>query len=236
MDDFKALLDSYCNTATPANLDRATAKATSKTADIYLFGVIGGETANLDKFKRDLDAAKKAETINVYINTVGGAFNDGLPIYNLLEQHPAKITVKIMGYCLSIGSVIMLAADRIECAANGMIMIHRAQGFTYGDASDHAKTATVLQKHEAAIIPHYASKLHKTPNEVQALLNAETWYTATEAKAAGLIDAIIGSVDPDTASDGAGMTGSGRDVINAYKCKPGTLCLPQSGQGRGHYS
>lgn len=236
MDNFKNSLDAFCTFGKSVGNHSITAKATSKTAEIYLFGVIGGYTANLDQFKRDLDAAGKADNITIFLNTVGGAFVDGLPIHNLIKQHPAKITVKIMGYCLSIGSVIMLAADKIECAANGMIMIHRAQGFTYGDAGDHAKAATVLQKHEAAVIPHYASKLRKTASEVQALLNAETWYTATEAKAAGLIDAIIGSVDPDTASDGAGMTGGGRDIINAYKCKPGTLCLQPTGQGRGHYS
>lgn len=137
-----------------------------------------------------------------------------------------------MGYALSIGSVIMLAAKRVECAENGMVMIHRAQGFTYGDAADHTKTAQVLQTHENAVIPHYMRRLGKTDKQVRDLLQAETWYTAAEAKAAGLVDAITGEVEADTARSKAGMTGDGRKILNAYKCKPGQLCS----LARGHYS
>jgi ATP-dependent protease ClpP protease subunit len=169
---------------------------------------------------------------NQYLNTIGGAFSDGLPIYNLIAQHPAHVTVKVMGYALSIGSVIMLAADSIEIAENGLVMIHRAQGFTYGDASDHTKTAQVLQTHENAVIPDYMSKLGKTDKQVRDLLQAETWYTAAEAKAAGLVDVITGQVDTSAAIDKAGATGEGRKIINAYKCKPGQLCT----LAKGNYS
>ena len=111
-------------------------------------------------------------------------------------------------------------------------MIHRAQGFTYGDASDHTKTAQVLQTHENAVIPDYMRKLGKTDKQVRDLLQAETWYTAAEAKAAGLVDVITGQVDTSAAIDKAGATGEGRKIINAYKCKPGQLCT----LAKGNYS
>ena len=232
MGNFKNSLDDFCAFGKSVSNHPITAKASGKSAEINLYGVIGGYTANLAQFKRDLDAAGKADNITVYLNTIGGTFADGLPIYNLIDQHPAHITVRVMGYALSIGSVIMLAADRVECAENGLIMIHRAQGFTYGDAADHQKNADVLEKHERAVIPAYARRLTKTENQVLDLLKAETWYTAKEAKAAGLVDAITGAAELESARDTAGATNEGRTILNAYKCTPGQLCQPT----QGHYS
>ena len=165
-------------------------------ADIYLYGVIGGYYANVQQFLYDLNSFGNVQTITVYLNTVGGSFYDGLPIYNTLKQHKAYVTVKVMGYALSMGSVIMLAGDSIEAAENALIMIHRALGDVVGgDAEEMTKAAEILLKHEAAIIPEYMRRLNKTAEEVAGLLAAETWFTAAEAKAAGLIDVITQVVD-----------------------------------------
>lgn len=167
--------------------------AGSRNADIYLYGIIGGWNVNAQQFLADLQAAGDVDSITVYLNTVGGSFYDGLPIYNTLKQHKANVTVKVMGYALSMGSVIMLAGDTVEAAENSLIMIHRAQGAAWGDANEMTKAADILLKHEAAILPEYARRMGKTETEVLALLQAETWYTAAEAKAAGLVDTITGA-------------------------------------------
>lgn len=172
--------------------------AATKHAEIYLYGVIGGYYANVQQFLADLQAAGDVEHITVYLNTIGGSFYDGLPIYNTLKQHKAPVTVKVMGYALSMGSVIMLAGDTVEAAENSLIMIHRAQGMAWGDADDMAQAATVLLKHEQAILPEYMRRMGQSMQAVQALLAAETWYTAAEAQQAGLVDVITGVVETDT--------------------------------------
>lgn len=187
----------------PQGVDRwynIATNAATRHAEIYLYGVIGGWNANAQQFLADLQSAGDVDTITVYLNTVGGSFYDGLPIYNTLKQHKARVTVKVMGYALSIGSVIMLAADTVEAAENSLIMIHRAQGGVWGDADDMAHAAQVLLKHEKAVLPDYMRKLGKTETDVQALLQAETWYTAAEAKAAGLVDVVVGNADPNQAA------------------------------------
>lgn len=167
----------------------------TKHADLYLYGVIGGYYVNIQSFLADLRNAGNVDTITVYLNTFGGTFYDGLPIFNTLKQHPAQVTVKVMGYALSMGSVIMLAADTVEMAENALVMIHRAQGGAWGDAKELRKMATVLEKHEAAIIPSYLHRMSISEAELQTLLQDETWYTAAEAKAAGLIDTITDKID-----------------------------------------
>lgn len=170
------------------------ANKAKKHLDIYLYGVIGGSRVNAQRFIDELQAAGTVDTITVYLNTVGGSFYDGLPIYNTLKQHSAVVTMRVMGYALSMGSVVMLAGDRIEAAENSLLMIHRAQAAAVGDADELMKAVEVLLKHEAAIIPEYSRRMGLSAEEVAALLADETWYTAEEAKQAGLIDAVIGEV------------------------------------------
>jgi len=174
--------------------------AKDKHADIYLLGDIGswwdGNTANDVLYQiRDADL----ETITVYLSTMGGTFNDGLPIYNLLRNHEAHVTVKVIGYAVSMGGVIMLAGDTIEAAQNAVIMQHEAQGFGFGSKQALRAAADMLETHEKAIVPRFRERMGKTHDEVIELLEKTTWYTADEALEAGLIDAITDPVDLDEA-------------------------------------
>ncbi|MEB4591392.1 head maturation protease, ClpP-related [Candidatus Thiothrix sp. Deng01] len=172
-------------------------QANGTHVDLYLFGVIGdwwdGNTAN--EVLQQLRDAQDVESITVKLSTIGGYFEDGLPIYNLLRQHPAHVTVEVMGYALSMGSVIMLAGDTIRMAQNALAMIHNAQGVAWGSPADMRKAADMLAKHEQAILPRYMERMGKTAAAVQMMLDEETWFTADEALAAGLIDAVIDPVD-----------------------------------------
>lgn len=172
-------------------------QANGTHVDLYLFGVIGdwwdGNTAN--SVMQQLREAQNVETITVKLSTMGGYFEDGLPIYNLLKQHSATVTVEILGYALSMGSVIMLAGDKIRIAQNALVMIHNAQGVAFGSPPEMRKAADMLAKHEQAIIPRYMERMGKTAEAVQALLDEETWFTADEALAIGLVDEIIDPVD-----------------------------------------
>lgn len=207
------------------------ARKDKKHLDIYLYGVIGGYRVNAQRFVDELQAAGDVKTINVYLNTVGGSFYDGLSIYNTLKQHSARVTTRVMGYALSMGSVIMLAGDRIEAAENSLIMIHRAQGEVRGDADDFLKACEILEKHEACIIPEYSRRLGVSADAVSVLLKDETWYTASEAKTAGLVDVVMGKVVID--SKAAGISADSLSFVNQHFHKvPEALSLEDT-EGHG---
>jgi ATP-dependent protease ClpP protease subunit len=161
-------------------------------ADVYLLGVIG------DWWEDNTASAviaqmsnPKLKTVDIYLSSVGGGFFDGLPICNAIEMHAAYVTVYIIGYALSMGSVIPLHANRVLAAENAILMIHNAQGYAGGDYRALEKSANILKKHSMALMPRYMKRMNKSEAEVQALLDAETWYNANEAKEAGLIDGFI---------------------------------------------
>lgn len=176
------------------------------TAEITIFGAIGRDWWNdvnnsAQRIMRDLDSLTNIKKINLKLTTTGGSFLDGLPIYNLFSAHPATIDIEIMGYCLSMGTHIMLAASKnggkIRAYQNSIIMMHNAQGVGFGSQHDLRKTANVLAVHEQAVIPRYRERMGLSEKEVQALLDKETWYSADQALAVGLIDEIIDPVDLD---------------------------------------
>ena len=168
-----------------------------KHADIHLFGVIGGYRLNIHKFLDELAPYKDLKTIHVYISTVGGTFNDGLPIYNILKQHKAKVTTINMGYALSMGSQLMLAGDRRLSAQNALQMLHYSNGVVcdYVNAEYLRKELRGFEAHDASMMPRYQEILGLPEKEIDQILKNETWYTSKQALDAGLIHEIIDPID-----------------------------------------
>ena len=75
-------------------------------------------------------------------------------------------------------------------SAGALFMIHNASGAVWGDKTAMRETADLLQKVELAIVNDYTRKTQKTPEDIMAMMDAETWMTAEEALAHGFIDQI----------------------------------------------
>jgi len=76
-----------------------------------------------------------------------------------------------------------------------LFMIHNGWTYGCGDRHDMTKTATLLGKVDSTIALSYATKCGKPQDEIALLMDAETWFTAQEAQAFGLIDRISGEAD-----------------------------------------
>lgn len=203
--NFQQSLDNFCQLKSTASNQGIITNSASKHLDLFLYGVIGTTALNERTVLQAIQSAGKPDTIKVYINTIGGSFAAGLAIHNTLKQHPAHVTTSNVGYALSMGSLILLAGNEIEAADNSLLMIHRSQGFSFGDVSDHTKAIEVQKQHDQTLISTYRQRLNVSDAAIMELLKAETWYTAAEAKAAGLIDTITdtATLDKSGAESGA---------------------------------
>ena len=135
---------------------------------------------------REMDAAE----INVRINCRGGMVFEGIAIYNALRLHKANVHISIEGLAASIASVIAMAGDTVTIAENAMMMIHNPYGWATGDAEAMRKTADVMDKIADSIAVSYTARTGKTIEEMKALMDSETWFTAQEALDMGLVDQI----------------------------------------------
>ncbi len=165
-----------------------------KKAEIIIFDDIGdsffGEGITGKSVQAELKAFGDVDEITVRINSPGGAIFDGLAIYNLLHQHPARIIVEIDGLAASAASVIAMAGDEIRMAENALMMVHAASGVVAGNADELRETADLLEKITDNIVAIYAARTGRSLEELSALVDNETWLTASEALDLNLITDI----------------------------------------------
>uniref|UniRef100_UPI001982536F ClpP-like prohead protease/major capsid protein fusion protein n=1 Tax=Rahnella sp. RFA10(1/100) TaxID=2511202 RepID=UPI001982536F len=165
-----------------------------KTADIYIYDEIGYWGVTARQFASSMKALGDLDHINLHIHSPGGDVFDGIAIYNLLNSHSASKTVYIDGLAASMASVIAMVGNPIIMPENAMMMVHKPWGITGGDANDMRDYADLLDKVEAVLIPSYAKKTGKTPDELALMLGEETWMTAQECLEHGFADQISTAV------------------------------------------
>jgi ATP-dependent Clp endopeptidase proteolytic subunit ClpP len=164
-------------------------------AEVLIYDEIGAWGVDAKTFVNDLRGIT-AKRINVRLNTPGGSVFDGTAIHNALKGHPAEVVMHVEGVAASAGSFIMLAGDEVRMADNAYVMIHNSSGGVMGGADDMRGYAEILEKIDGNIALMYAGKTGKPPEHYRALMDAETWFTADEAKAEGLIDTVYSAAPP----------------------------------------
>ena len=165
------------------------ANAAPEHADVLIYDYIGWGGVTAVDFAKELQAIQ-AKTITVRLNTPGGDVFDGLAIHNSLKAHGAAIHVKVDGLAASIGSIIAMAGSTITMGESAFLMIHNPWALVIGNAKDMREMADTLDKIGGSLAGVYASRKNVTKDQAQAWMDAETWFTADEAVAAGLADAV----------------------------------------------
>lgn len=165
--------------------------------EILIYDIVGqdyfGAGVIAKDVKQQLDSFGAVDEITVRINSPGGDVFEGLAIYNLLAEHPAKITVKVDGYAASIASIIAMAGDEILMADNAMLMIHNPYTFAIGDAKEMRQQADVLDKVKDSLIKTYQAKADIDDETLSELMDAETWMDAGESITRGFATGKAGS-------------------------------------------
>ncbi|UGQ22196.1 head maturation protease, ClpP-related [Brucella anthropi] len=127
----------------------------------------------------------------VSINSPGGDYFEGLAIYNLLREHPAKVTVKIVGIAASAASVIAMAADEVQIARAGFIMIHNTWVVAVGDRHALRDVADWLEPFDVTATDIYAARTGLDEKEIGRMLDRETWIGGADAVDKGFADSLL---------------------------------------------
>jgi ATP-dependent Clp protease, protease subunit len=167
-------------------------KAESDTeATIYLYDAIGSWYGIEAKdFVKEL-AAQAGKKINLRINSPGGDVFDARAIHTALRAHSGVVVAHIDGLAASAATYIAMAADEVRIAEGAFMMIHNAWGLVIGNKEDMLSMAGTLEKIDGSIRSDYIAKTGKKPDEIRAMMDAETWMTAQEALDNGFVDSIF---------------------------------------------
>ena len=150
------------------------------------------ESGVTDKGVRDeLAQFDKNEPLMVRVNSPGGAVHHAVAIKTMLDQWKGPVSVQIDGLAASAASYIAMAGEHITIAEGSLFMIHNPLTMVAGHANDLRKVADILDKLGGDLTKAYAKRTGKAVDEIAALMDAESWYTADEAVAFGFADAKI---------------------------------------------
>ena len=143
-----------------------------------------------------LNALEDGEDVTVIINSGGGDVVSGQEIYSILKGVKNHVTVDVQSMAASAASMIAMAGDTVRMSPVALLMIHNASTCTSGDYRDMQHTAEVLQTVNAAIMEAYSRKTNLTYDELQDMMDKETWLTANQCVERGFADEIIKDEKP----------------------------------------
>lgn len=181
---------------------RITAAADGKPAVIYLYDPIVGDRLTAEWLGyacaqdlvpqiRDITAGE----IELRINCPGGDVFAMQAIMNALRNHPAKVTAYVDGVAASAATGIASVCDTVVMEKGALFMIHNSQGMAYGDRNELTAMAGIMEKVDVGMVEAYSARTGADAAQVTAWMDAETWFTAEEAVAAGFADSVNTAAD-----------------------------------------
>jgi ATP-dependent Clp protease, protease subunit len=160
-------------------------------SEVVIAGEITDDTAA--SVRAQLKLASRAPRLDVVVSSFGGSVTAGWAITAALRQHPGRKHARVEGVAASIASAIVAAADRVTVTEGSLMMVHQPYSTAGGTAADLRRTAEVLDRVQADLVALYVRRTGKPEADVVAWLQAETWFNAEEAVAAGFADAVEGA-------------------------------------------
>jgi len=170
-------------------------KVNAKTGEVYIYDVIGkdwsGEGITGESVSEALDQLKGARA-TVRVNSPGGVADEGIAIYNVLKRYEGGVDTYNDALAASAASIVFLAGENRYAGVGSRVMIHRALTIDIGNASQLRKTADTLETYDSSLVEIYSEYMSESPEEILALMEAESWYGVDAAVEHGFATAKTG--------------------------------------------
>ncbi len=140
-----------------------------------------------------LAAEDSDKDINLYINSPGGSVTAGMAIYDTMQYIKPDVSTICIGMAASMGAFLLAggAKGKRYALPNAEVMIHQPSGGARGQATDIRIHAENILRTKAKLNQILAENTGKPVEEVERDTERDNFMSAEEAKAYGLIDAVI---------------------------------------------
>lgn len=169
---------------------------------VTIYDVIGEDMWTGGGFTaKRMSAALRAigkNDVTVKVNSPGGDMFEGIAIYNLLREHPAKVTIDVMGWAASAASILAMAGDEIRMGLGTFMMVHNAWGVVVGNRHDMRDAAKLFDGFDAAIADIYEARTGMKRSAIEKLMDAETFMGPSQAVENGFADIVMDDLTADS--------------------------------------
>jgi len=139
-------------------------------------------------------AALKPKQIELLIDTTGGACISGLNTHAILSKYQTEVL--ITGNCWSAGIIVAMSGKKICCYPDAKILVHGPTTHIIAAPRELRAAANRLESLTAEIGKIIRQRTGQDARTVSRWLSRDTWFDATEAKRAGLVDRIVKKPTP----------------------------------------
>ena len=140
-----------------------------------------------------LESENPNKDIAFYINSPGGVVTAGLAIYDTMQYIRAPVSTVCMGMAASMGSLLLTAGEKGKrfSLPTGRIMVHQPSGGAQGQATDIEIQAREILKTRQRLNEIYVKHTGQPIEEIEKKLERDTYMSAEEAQAFGLVDQVV---------------------------------------------
>jgi len=163
---------------------------------VFLNGGVDDHSSNLVVAQMlHLESADSEKDIHFYINSPGGVITSGMAIYDVMQFVKPDVCTYVMGQACSMGSFLAQAGakDKRYILPHARHMIHQPSGGARGMQSDieiQYKEITQMKKMLTDLYVQH-NTAGKTYADFERDMDRDTFMSAEEALAYGLVDKII---------------------------------------------
>lgn len=168
-----------------------------------IYRMFGWEAACPQDLAKELEEAA-GEDVIVEINSNGGVATAGFEMYKTLMDYKGKVTAHVIT-AMSAASIVMCAADEVLASDAAIVMIHNTQCYAEGDYRDMQQEADSLIEFNQGIINVYVRKTGRSREELQALMDKDTYMSPAAAMEYGFVDDYLYG-NPEKSEDEKGKT------------------------------
>ncbi|HEX4853884.1 MULTISPECIES: ATP-dependent Clp endopeptidase proteolytic subunit ClpP [Arenimonas] len=172
---------------------------------IFLVGPIDDYMANVIVAQLlFLEAENPEKDISLYINSPGGIVTAGLAIYDTMRFIKPDVSTICVGQAASMGSFLLAAGTKGKryILPNSRVMIHQPSGGAQGQASDIAIQAKEILFLRERLNKELSDNTGQPIDKIERDVERDYFMSSEEAKAYGVVDAVISSRPDDTVQAG----------------------------------
>lgn len=144
----------------------------------------------------DSSAPSGDKPITIIMNNPGGDEYDGLGIYDAIKACKNHVTIIVYGKAMSMGGIILQAADKRVMSSNSRFMMHYGQFGVSANAQDVYKWVEDNKRIDSWMEDLFLDKMREknpklTKKDIQDMLKADFIVTGEEAVRLGLADEVL---------------------------------------------
>jgi len=142
-----------------------------------------------------LESENPDKDISLYINSPGGVVTAGMAIYDTMQFIKPDVSTICLGQAASMGAVLLAGGAKGKRFAlpHSRVMIHQPLGGAEGQATEmEIRVREILKIREKlnAVLAHHTGQ---SMDQIKLDTDRDNFMSADEAKAYGLIDAVLQS-------------------------------------------